>query len=318
MNLNTVEIFTSDACSGETSIPLNSVVLGDGRTVLKSLDSESVHLVLSDIPYGIGIDRWDVLHDNKNSGFLGSSPGQVKAGAVFKRRGKPLNGWSEADRKIPLEYQEWCQSFASEWLRVLKPGGSAIVFAGRRLSHRCIVAFEDEGFTFKDSLAWLRENAVYRAQRLSVVFHRRNDEDNAKKWDGWRIGNLRPTFEPILWFVKPYPIGSTIADNALAHGIGGFNENAYLRYEGDPSNVMRSGFSPQEKGLHIAQKPVRLMQALIELTTCAGQTVLDPFCGSGSTLVAAHATGRHFIGVDCDEECVKAARNRILEHGRSG
>jgi len=290
---------------------LDSVSVVDGIEAVKEMASESVHLILSDIPYGIGIDEWDVLHNNTNSAFLGSSPGQVKAGAVFKRRGKPLNGWSEADRKIPLEYQNWCRSFAAEWLRVLKPGGSAIVFAGRRLSHRCIVAFEDEGFTFKDSIAWLRENAVHRAQRLSVVFQRRNDADNAEKWEGWRVGNLRPTFEPILWFVKPYPIGTTIADNALAHGVGGFNEPAFSRYEGVPDNVMRSGFAPRERGLHVAQKPMRLMRALIELTTREGQTVLDPFCGSGSTLVAAKDTGRRYIGFDIDANCVRTAKERL-------
>ena len=290
---------------------IDSVTATDGIAAVKHLSNSSVHLILSDIPYGIGIEEWDVLHNNTNSAFLGSSPGQVKAGAVFKRRGKPLNGWSEADRRIPLEYQRWCESFASEWLRVLKPGGSAIVFAGRRLSHRCVVAFEDVGFTFKDSLAWLRESAVHRAQRLSVVFERRGDMANAETWEGWRVGNLRPTFEPILWFVKPYPIGATIADNALAHGVGGYNEHAFVKYESIPDNIMRSGFESREAGRHIAQKPLKLMRALIELTTREGQVVLDPFCGSGSTLVAAKSLGRGYIGFDNDEECVRIARERL-------
>ena len=137
--------------------PLDAVYEADGIAAVGSLDDSSIHLILSDIPYGIGADEWDVLHRNTNSAFLGASPAQAKAGAVFRRRGKPLNGWSEADRRIPVEYQRWCESFAKNWLRILKPGGSAIVFAGRRLSHRCVVAFEDAGFTLKDTLAWLRE-----------------------------------------------------------------------------------------------------------------------------------------------------------------
>jgi site-specific DNA-methyltransferase (adenine-specific) len=309
-------------------------------------------VVLSDIPYGIGADEWDVLHNNTNSALLGTSPAQIKAGAVFRRRGKPLNGWSEADRQIPGEYQRWCESFASEWFRVLKPGGSALepirkqpsshvtesmaalyqarsiarrrpfvrvslftdkllVFAGRRLAHRCVVAFEDAGFTFKDSLAWLRESAPHRAQRLSVVFQRRGDTANAAKWDGWRVGNLRPMFEPILWFTKPYPIGTTIADNVLTHGVGAFNEKAIITYERRPDNVLRSGFGPSEGGRHIAQKPVKLLMLLIELTTLRGHVVLDPFCGSGSTLVAAKGTGRHYIGLDINADYVKTARERL-------
>jgi len=289
----------------------NSVLLADGIAAVKEMDPSSVHLILSDIPYGIGADEWDVLHNNTNSALLGSSPAQARAGAIFRRRGKPLNGWSEADRNIPIEYQRWCESFAGEWLRVLKPGGSAIVFAGRRLAHRCVVAFEDAGFTFKDSLAWLRQSAPHRAQRISIVFQRRGDEASASQWQGWRVGNLRPTFEPVLWFVKPYKIGTTIADNVLAHGVGAFNEEAFLRYERDPDNVLRSGFGKGEGGLHIAQKPVKLLQALIELTTLPGQLVLDPFCGSGSTLVAAKLTGRAYLGFEADPEAVKIAKERL-------
>lgn len=295
----------------ETKYRLDSVSVADGIAAVKEIGDSSIHLILSDIPYGIGADEWDVLHNNTNSAFLGTSPAQVKAGAVFKRRGKPLNGWSEADRQIPVEYQRWCESFASEWLRVLKPGGSALVFAGRRLSHRCVVAFEDAGFTFKDSLAWLRESAPHRAQRLSIVFQKRGDVGTADTWEGWRVGNLRPTFEPVLWFVKPYPIGTTIADNVLAHGVGAFNEKAFLAYERTPDNVLRSGFSQGEGGRHLAQKPVKLLRALIELTTQKGQIVLDPFCGSGSTLVAAKAVGRHYFGFDNDADSVKVAKERL-------
>ncbi len=291
--------------------PLNSVVATDGIAAVKQVETSSVHLILSDIPYGIGAEEWDVLHNNTNSALLGSSPAQARAGAVFRRRGKPLNGWSEADRQIPAEYQRWCESFAGEWLRILKPGGSAMVFAGRRLAHRCVVAFEDAGFTFKDSLAWLRESAPHRAQRVSVVFQRRGDADSARQWEGWRVGNLRPTFEPILWFVKPYTIGKTITDNVLTHGVGAFNETAFLRYEQVPDNVLRSGFGKGEGGRHIAQKPVKLLRALIELTTRPGQLVVDPFCGSGSTLVAAKSSDREFLGFEIDSEAVKVAKERL-------
>jgi len=290
---------------------MNTVVAEDGIAAVKTLETESVHLILSDIPYGIGADDWDVLHNNTNSALLGSSPAQERAGAIFKRRGKPLNGWSEADRSIPLQYQEWCESFAGEWLRILKPGASAFVFAGRRLSHRCVVAFENAGFTFRDSLAWLRESAPHRAQRLSVVFERRGDIVNAERWAGWRVGNLRPTFEPVLWFVKPYPIGTTIADNVLHHGVGAFNEYSFVQHERVPDNVLRSGFKPGEAGQHLAQKPLKLMCALIELTTQPGHLVVDPFCGSGSTLVAAKAVGRRYLGFELDGGSVEVAQRRL-------
>jgi site-specific DNA-methyltransferase (adenine-specific) len=283
----------------------------DGIRAIEALEDNSVHLILSDIPYGIGAEDWDVLHDNTNSAYLGSSPAQQIAGSVFKSRGKPINGWSEADREIPLQYQQWCQTWAAQWLRVLKPGGSAIVFAGRRYAHRCIAALEDTGFSFKDMLSWLKSKAAHRAQRLSVVYERRTDTTSALQYEGWRLGNLRPTFEPILWFTKPYKIGTTVADNMLLHGVGAYNENAFLKYENAPDNVLQCGFSAGESGLHPTQKPVLLMQALIELTTQQGQIVLDPFCGSGTTLLAAKNLGRAYIGFEINPQYSKIAQSRL-------
>jgi site-specific DNA-methyltransferase (adenine-specific) len=291
----------------------DSVIHDDCLNILPTVADASVHLILSDIPYGIGVDEWDVLHANTNSAFLGSSPAQQKAGAVFQKRGKPLNGWSAADRDIPGQYYEWCKSWAPQWLRILKPGGSALVFAGRRLAHRCVAAMEDAGFTFKDMLAWLREAAPHRAQRVSVIFQRRGDEQSSRQWEGWRVGNLRPVFEPILWFAKPYEIGGTIADNVLEHRLGAFHEAAYVKYTETPDNVIKVPAESSAGGLHPTQKPVRLMQALIELTTSPGQIVLDPFCGSGTTLVAAKMLDRRFIGIEISEEFHRVATRRLRD-----
>ena len=244
----------------------NKIILGDCVSGLKDVPSQSVHLILSDIPYGIGAEDWDVLHDNTNSAYLGSSPAQEKAGAVFKKRGKPINGWSEADRLIPKQYYDWCSTWAEDWYRVLKPGSSAIVFAGRRFSHRCISAMEDVGFNLKDMLAWHRQKAPHRAQRLSLVYERREDLKNVRLWDGWRVGNLRPTFEPVLWFVKPYKMGGTLADNVLEHGVGGYNESAFLKYEREPDNILTCGFAAGETGFHPTQKPLALFEYLIKIT----------------------------------------------------
>ncbi len=293
------------------SLPLDQVIVGDSIEILHTFPADSVHLILSDIPYGIGADDWDVLHENTNSAFLGASPAQEKAGAVFKKRGKPINGWSEADRAIPKQYYDWCSRWAGDWLRVLKPGGSAVVFAGRRYAHRCICALEDAGFSFKDMLAWLRERAPHRAQRLSVVFQRRGDNSSSEQWEGWRIGNLRPSFEPVLWFTKPYKIGTTIADNVLGHGVGAYNEDSFLDYVRKPDNILDCGFDPGESGLHPTQKPIRLMKALVALTTMPDQIVLDPFSGSGSTAIAARDLGRHFVACEINEEYAGISRDRL-------
>ncbi|RTL03913.1 site-specific DNA-methyltransferase [Candidatus Dependentiae bacterium] len=292
-------------------IMMNKVMVGDSIELIRKLQDASVDLILSDIPYGIGLDDWDVLHANTNSAYGGKSPAQDKAGAVFKKRGKPINGWSEADKKIPYEYQEWCSTWANEWLRVLKPGGSVFIFAGRRYAHRCICALEDAGFNFRDMLGWTRPKAVHRAQRLSVVYDRRGDQKSADFWDGWRIGNLKPTFEPIIWAFKPYKI--TIADNVLEHKLGAYNQDKFEQYFGGKDNIFECGMAAGESGLHPAQKPIKLIEALIDLVTIPGQLVVDPFAGSGTTLAAAKSLGRYYIGFENDERYAEIAQKRL--HG---
>ena len=108
-------------------------------------------------------------------------------------------------------------------------------FGARRTIHRVVNAFEDSGFLLKDMLAWKKESAHHRAQRVSIVFQRRGLEAEAEAWHGWRLGNMAPVYEPIAWFVKPYKIGGTIADNVLDHGVGAMNYRS-VSDSGDESN----------------------------------------------------------------------------------
>ena len=308
MSIKTEITRSASSCG---SLADNAIYQGDSLHLIKRVETASVHLILSDIPYGIGAEDWDVLHKNTNAAYLGSSPAQKSAGSVFKKRGKPINGWSQADRAIPREYQQWCALWASEWYRVLKPGANVFIFSGRRLSHRCSCAMEDAGFSLKDTLAWLKPRAPHRAQRLSVVYDRRGDTQASQEWAGWRIGNLRPVFEPVLWFIKPYKLGSTIADNVLRHAVGAYNETAFLRYAERSENILQAGLARHEAGLHPTQKPLKLMEALIELTSRENQLVLDPFAGSGSTLVAAQNLGRRYMGFEAVTEYVEMIEARL-------
>ena len=295
---------------------MNEIINGDSIIEINKIETENIDLILSDIPYGISVAEWDTLHNNSNSALLGSSIAQ-KNSKVFKTRGKPLNGWSEADKKIPLEYYEWCSKWAGEWLRVLKPGASCFIFAGRRYAHRCICALEDAGFIFKDMIAWEKDIAAYKAQRVSCVFERREDKENAEKGRGWKIGNLRPLFEPILWFMKPYKIGNTLTDNIRDIELGGYNELSIktnsLNNKGIEicSNIIKCKSEKTDHGLHPTQKPLALMKYLIEMVTIEGQVVLDPFCGSATTLVAAKELGRKYIGIEQNEEFYEIAKNRL-------
>lgn len=287
---------------------LNKITNADCFEHLHLLENDSIDLFLSDIPYGIGLDDLDILHNNTNSAYLGSSPAQMgKSG--FKRRGKPINGWSSADRNIGKEYQEWCLKWTSAVFPKMKAGASVFVFGARRTIHRVVNAFEDSGFLLKDVLAWKKPNAHHRAQKVSIVFERRNLPEKAEEWEGWRLGNLAPIYEPIAWFFKPYKI--TIADNILKNGVGAINTEDCKVNDLLPTNLLEFGFGAKEERIHEAQKPIELIEFLIKLTTKENQIVLDPFIGSGTTAVASANLKRRFIGFELNQEYYKKSQKRL-------
>lgn len=69
----------------------------------------------------------------------------------------------------------------------------------------------------------------------------------------------------------------------------------------------------KERTGYPTQKPVLLLKQIIEIVTNDGDLVLDPFCGSGTTCVAAKSLNRQFIGIDISSDAVELAKLRISE-----
>lgn len=171
-------------------------------------------------------------------------------------------GW---DCSVPGE------DFASEALRVLKPGGHLIAFAATRTVHRLAVALEDAGFEIRDQIAWLQWQGFPKsldvskvidraagADREIIAIDRRYNEpsgivnagrgaqartlidrkitapatEDAKRWDGWGTA-LKPAFEPAILVRKP--LEGTVAANVLKWGTGAINVDACRFAYGDPA-----------------------------------------------------------------------------------
>ena len=213
------------------------------------------------------------------------------------------------------EYEEWCRQWANPLYPVLKKGASIFLFGARRTIHRAIVALEDAGFVLRDVLAWKKKLAHHRSQRLANVLVKRGEIELAKKWNGWRLGNLAPIYEPIAWLFKPYD--RTVTDNVLLHGIGAMNVAACQLNGSNPTNMLEFGFGPDESRWHETQKPLKLFEYLIRLTTLEDHVVLDPFIGSGTTAIACRGMNRRFIGFEANESHYQGALRR-LGNARSG
>jgi DNA modification methylase len=143
----------------------------------------------------------------------------------------------------------------AECLRVLKPGGHLLAFAGTRTQHRMAVRIEDAGFEIRDMIAWVYGSGFPKSLDVSkaidkaagVEFSARPAEgvgfmnaegkggynttqnqltregestEAAKQWAGWGTA-LKPALEPITMARKP--LEGTVAANVLAHGTGGIN-----------------------------------------------------------------------------------------------
>src|SRR5699024_115161 len=120
---------------------------------LATLPDNSVHAVCTDPPYGLEFmgKSWDSFKGANDWGRLGDT-------APWKERPKGGTDPFQGDRPrfhAGKPFQDWCELWTAECLRVLKPGGHLLAFGGSRTWHRLAVAVEDAGFEIRDSIAWL-------------------------------------------------------------------------------------------------------------------------------------------------------------------
>ena len=131
---------------------------GDCIDVLRELPERSVDAVVTDPPYGIRFmgKAWDGA-DIEERTARGRETNPMPKGV-----GGPQGGYrsraAEAGRydlSANAAFGEWCSAWATECLRILKPGGHLLAFGGSRTWHRLSSGIEDAGFEIRDSIAWL-------------------------------------------------------------------------------------------------------------------------------------------------------------------
>jgi DNA modification methylase len=218
---------------------------GDCLDVLRGLPDASIDAVVTDPPYGIGFmgHQWDQPgeHGPLSAGHGGSNVSYGGAPHPAMEAGR-----YDLSASANQRFQLWCEAWASECFRVLKPGGHFLSFGGSRTWHRLAAAVEDVGFEIRDSIAWLYGSGFPKSldvakaiEKLDPVYLLVDD-----KWEGWGTA-LKPSFEPIV--VGRKPLVGTVAQNVLTHGTGALNIDAARVSTTDPLSggayTERSGVS---------------------------------------------------------------------------
>ena len=136
------------------------------------------------------------------------------------------------------------------------------------------------------------------------------------RWDAWPdvweiIGQCFPIRGLLVWDKGNPGMGDLCHwgpsyEMIASAGIG------KLRGKRDQS-ILRYSIAPVNGRNHPTEKPIELLIYLIEKMSDPGDTILDPFMGSGTTGVACVRTGRNFIGIEIDPGYFEIARRRIEE-----
>jgi modification methylase len=209
----------------------------------------------------------------------------------------PYNVRKEYDEDLTLdEYLGLLRRVFEETHRVLVPGGRACVNLanlGRKpyipLHAHVIQLILEVGFLMRGEIIWNKGSSA------SV----------STAWGSWMSAT-----NPVLRDIHEY--------------IMVFSKDSYSRPgDGKESTIRKEDFLDWTKSVwtfpaasarqigHPAPFPEELPRRLIELYTFRGDVVLDPFCGSGTTCLAARAAERHFVGYEIDRGYVELARQRL-------
>ena len=249
---------------------------------MEELNENSIDLIVTSPPYWI---------DSRNDLF---------AAALAKTEYEPITGYAD--------FLIWLQGCFAECFHVLKPGGFCCVIVATTLvkgamyplPFHLVARMEEVGFTFHQDILWHRWRG-WDKRGGNVIKH---------PYPGYYLPNR--VIEYVLVFVKPggkrifaerteeeRQRSRIVVDDLLTKEIA---QNLW-----HIAPVM-PGTSP-----HPCPFPEELAYRLITLYSYAGETVLDPFLGSGTTAKVAKLTGRNYVGYEMQPEFLRLSKKRLKE-----
>lgn len=263
---------------------LTDIYLGDSKEKLKLLADNSVDLIVTSPPYA----------DQRKSTY----------------------GGIHHDK-----YVEWFLPISEQLLRVLKPTGTFIlnikekVVDGERSTYvmELILAMRKQGWFWTEEFIWHKKNSYPGKwpNRFRDAWERLLQFNKDKKFNMYQEEVMVPMGDWAKNRLKNLSDTDKIRDNSkVGSGFGKNISNWIDRDKAYPTNVLHLATECNNKN-HSAAFPEELPEWFIKLFTKENDTVLDPFMGSGTTLIVANKMRRNAIGIDIVPEYYEIVREQL-------
>ena len=259
---------------------------GDCLEVLKTMESNSIDLIVTSPPYS----------DQRKSTYGGIHPDK---------------------------YVEWFLPISEELLRVLKPTGSFVlnikekVYNGERHTYviELILAMKKQGWLWTEEYMWHKKNSFPGKwpNRLRDAWERLLHFNKEKKFDMYQDNVKVPIGDWSKTRLKNLSETDKKRDESkVGSGFGKKIENWVGKDMVLPDNVLYMATESSNKG-HSAAYPEELPEWFIKLFTKEGDVVLDPFLGSGTTCKMAMELNRNSIGIELNDEYFNQIKDNLTD-----
>ena len=258
--------------------------LGDSKKMLKKLPDNSVDLIVTSPPYA----------DQRKATYGGIHPDK---------------------------YVEWFLPITKELFRVLKPTGTFIlnikekVVEGERSIYvmELILEMRKQGWLWTEEFIWHKKNCYPGKwpNRFRDAWERLLQFNKDKKFNMYQEEVMVPMGDWAKSRLKNLSDTDKIRDNSkVGSGFGKNISNWLTRDKAFPTNVLHLATECSNKN-HSAAFPEELPEWFIKLFTTEKDTVLDPFMGSGTTVMVANRMKRHSIGIDIVSEYYDMVKQQV-------